>query len=211
MCTEKLGTQGLLPLNRNVAINDVDDVGNGVARTNNGHTASLSRHATAYYHEFYECSFKNCRRSIKRFLQDHIIYPLIKCATIFLGFTVLLPYSLYLAATRQQQKQSLIKSETMNDFINLNVNIKSNIYFWQVRAKAQQIDEENKGTCRHCCEIGLPITWSLIGVNILVNKVENWLYYGKLTEAMHLHEQTLPMSADEARWADQIIRVETSV
>lgn len=172
---------------------------NNIAKSNN-HSVKLVDDAKAYCREFYDCSWKNFFRGTKSLLLDYIIYPCVKLAIVFLGFTVLLPYVLYLAVTKQKQKQKIIKSETMNNFINLNVPHTSNFYLWQIRAKAQQIREENKNLCRNCFELNFPMTWPLIGIKILVNKVDNWFQGGKLTEEMHLHQQTVPFSVNEMKW-----------
>ncbi len=159
--------------------------------------------AQAYYEEFYQWNGRNCCRSTWKCLMDFVIAPILSAAVFVLGCTLLLPYSIYLAATRQQQRVSMQQSETVRQFMEEEP-ANSQAYRWQVRIRAQQIDENTKGTFRHCLDIACPLLWPLTGVCLLVDKVNAWLHGRIRPEEVYLHQQTFPSTQHEREFFDRL-------
>ncbi len=153
--------------------------------------------AQAYYEEFYRWNARNCCRSTWKCLMDFVIVPILSAAAFVLGCTVLLPYCIYLAVTRQQQLVSMQQSEIVREFMEEEPAHSREVYQWQVRIRAQQIDENAKGTFRHCIDIACPLLWPLTGICLLVDKVNAWLHGRIRPEEVYLHQQTFPSTRHE--------------
>ncbi|GAA4651982.1 hypothetical protein GCM10023116_42660 [Kistimonas scapharcae] len=159
--------------------------------------AKREEDARAYYHEFYEWNGRNCCRGTWKCLRDFFIYPIVRAATFVLGCTLLLPYSIYLAATRQRQTLNMQQSDITRQFLNATPEPGSPEYIWQLRIIAQQINEAEKSEFRRCLDVTCPLLWPLTGVCLLVDKVDAWFHGRIRPEEVYLHKQTTPTTQRE--------------
>ena len=157
----------------------------------------------AYHRKFNEWSFKNCCRRFGKCLMKYVIRPIARAGVFVLGCTILLPWSIYLAATHHKHHCDDMRSPLVENHMGVKPEHSLETYASQVRIAADQMGETEKGGCRRCCDVCCPLLWPFKGVQLLVEKFDNWCESNNRSADQYLYSKKVPLSESERNFFEQ--------